>query len=135
MNKIIVIGNLGREPEMQYTTTGQQVTKFSIASNRRYTTNGEQRDETEWFNCSAWGHLAEIANQYLHKGQQVYIEGRLKSRTYTTQSGETRFSNDVSITELQMLGRQRDNNDQPNATSAAGYDNPDQMLEPDDLPF
>ena len=134
MNKIIVIGNLGREPEMQYTPAGQPVTKFSIASNRRYTTNGEQRDETEWFNCSAWGRLAEIANQYLHKGQQVYIEGRLKSRTYTTQSGETRFSNDVSITELQMLGKQRDNNDQPDATPA-GYDNPEQMLEPDDLPF
>ena len=146
MNKIIVIGNIGRDPEMKYTSAGQAVTNFSIASNRRYITNGEQRNETEWFNCSAWGRLAEIASQYLRKGQQVYVEGRLKSRSYTTQSGETRFSNDININELQMLGQNRDNSGQPapaqthasasaSASASAGYDTSDQMLEPDDLPF
>ena len=71
MNKITVIGNLGRDPEMRYTPSGQTVTSFSVASSRRYTTNGEQREETEWFNVSAWGRLAETCNQYLTKGQQV----------------------------------------------------------------
>ena len=105
MNKLILIGNLGRDPEMQYTPSGQAVTKFSVASNRKYTTgSGEQREETEWFNCSAWGKLAETCNQYLTKGQQIYVEGRLSSRQYQTQSGETRTSLDVSVTDIQFLG-------------------------------
>ena len=89
MNKIIVIGNLGRDPEMRYTPNGQAVTSFSIASSRKHTTAvGEQREETEWFSCQAWGKLAETCNQYLTKGQQVYVEGRLKSRTYQTQGSQ-----------------------------------------------
>jgi single-strand DNA-binding protein len=91
---------------MRYTPSGQAVASFSVASNYRYkTASGEQREETEWFNCQAWGKLAEVCNQYLTKGQQVYIEGRLKSRTYQTQSGETRFSNDVMVNEFQFLGK------------------------------
>jgi single-strand DNA-binding protein len=106
MNKLIVIGNVGRDPEMKHTTSGQAITSFSVASNYRYkTASGEQREETEWFNCSAFGKLAEICNQYITKGQQVYIEGRLKSRTYQTQTGETRFSNDVTVNEFQFLGK------------------------------
>jgi len=105
MNKIIIIGHLGRDPEMRYTPEGQQVTTFSVASSRKYkTAAGEQREETEWFNVSAWGKLAEVCNQYLAKGKQVYVEGRLKTRTYQTQAGETRFSLDVSCTEIQFLG-------------------------------
>ena len=80
MNKIIVIGNLGREPEMRYTPGGQSVTSFSVASNRKYKTGaGEQREETEWFNVSAWRKLADLCNQYLFKSQQAYVEGRLTS--------------------------------------------------------
>jgi len=76
-----------------------------VASSRKYkTTAGEQREETEWFNCSAWGKLADVCNQYLTKGKQVYVEGRLKSRTYQTQAGETRFSIDVTCQEIQFLG-------------------------------
>jgi len=105
MNKLIVIGNLGRDPEMTYTPSGQAVTKFSVASNRKYTTGaGEQREETEWFNCSAWGKLAETCNQFLTRGQQVYVEGRLRSRQYQTQGGETRNSLDVTVQEIQFLG-------------------------------
>ena len=90
MNKIIVIGNLGRDPEMKYTPNGQGVTSFSVASSRKYTTSsGEQREETEWFNCSAFGKLADTCNQYLIKGKQVYVEGRLSSRTYQTQKCAT----------------------------------------------
>ena len=106
MNKIIVIGNLGRDPEMRYTPNGQSVTSFSVASNRKYTTAaGEQREETEWFNVSAWGRHAELCNQYLTKGQQVYVEGRLHSRTYETRDGQTRFVNEINLTDVQFLSR------------------------------
>ena len=104
MNKILVIGNLGRDPEMRYTPNGQAVTSFSVATNRRYTTaDGESHDETEWFNVSAWGRLAETCNQYLSKGKKIYVEGRLRSRTYETRDGQTRFSNEISATDVRFL--------------------------------
>ena len=110
MNKIMVIGNLGRDPEMRYTPAGQAVTSFSIASNRKYkTASGEQREETEWFNVNAWGKMGELCNQYLTKGQQVYVEGRLQSRTWETQDGERRFGNSINLTDVQFLGRPQDN--------------------------
>ncbi len=135
MNKLIVIGNLGRDPEMQYTPSGQSVTKFSVASNRKYTTGaGEQREETEWFNCSAWGKLAETCNQYLTKGQQVYVEGRLSSRQYQIQSGETRTSLDVSVTDIQFLGQRPSGEGDAIAVGAeAGHYAPADDV--DDLPF
>ena len=106
MNKIIIIGNLGRDPEMRYSASGTPMTSFSIASNRRYTTAaGEQREETEWFNCTAFGRLADTCNQYLTRGQQVYVEGRLRSRQYDRRDGTPGFSLDVTLTEMQMLGR------------------------------
>ena len=113
MNKIIIIGNLGRDPEMRYSPSGQPMTSFSIASNRRYTTAaGEQREETEWFNCTAFGRLADVCNQYLTRGQQVYVEGRLRSRQYDRRDGTPGFSLDVNVTEMQMLGRRGDQPDE-----------------------
>lgn len=104
LNKILIIGNLGGDPEMRYTPNGDPVTSFSVATNRRYRTRaGEQREETEWFRVSAWGRLAEITNQYLSRGSRVYVEGRLSSRTYQTQSGETRVSLDINAQEIQFL--------------------------------
>ncbi len=101
MNKIIVIGNLGRDPEMKYTPSGQGVTSFSIASSRKSTTSsGEQREETEWFNCSAFGKLADTCNQYLTKGKQVYVEGRLSSRTYQTQGRCTQSAPSPALSEM-----------------------------------
>ena len=106
MNKIIVIGNLGRDPEMRYTPNGQSVTSFSIASNRQYTTAaGESREETEWFNVSAWGRLGELCNQYLTKGRQVYVEGRLHSRSFEGRDGQRRFVNEINLTDVQFLGQ------------------------------
>lgn len=82
------------------------MTNFSIASNRRYTTAaGEQREETEWFNCTAFGRLADTCNQYLARGRQVYVEGRLRSRQYDRRDGTPGFSLDVNVTEVQFLGR------------------------------
>jgi single-strand DNA-binding protein len=105
LNKVIVIGHLGRDPEMRYTASGQSVTSFSVASSRRYTTSaGEQREETEWFTVNAWGRLAELCNQYLTKGRQVYVEGRLRSRSYEGRDGQTRFVNEINLTDVQFLG-------------------------------
>ncbi len=95
---------------MRYTANGQSITSFSVASNRRYrTADGEQREETEWFNVSAFGRLADICNQYLTRGRQVYVEGRLRSRSYTSQDGQSRYSLDIMLTEMQMLGGRGDN--------------------------
>ena len=106
MNKIIIIGNLGRDPEMRYSPSGNPMTSFSVATNRRYTTAaGEQREETEWFNCTAFRQLADLCNQYLTRGQQVYIEGRLRSRQYERRDGGPGFSLDVTVTDVQFLGR------------------------------
>ena len=105
MNKIIVIGNVGRDPEMRYTPNGQSVTSFSVASNRRYrAADGEQREETEWFNVSTFGRLADICNQYLTRGRQVYVEGRLRGRVYTDRDGNPRYSLEVTANEVQFLG-------------------------------
>ena len=100
MHRITVIGRLGRDPEMRYTLTGQAVTSFSLASDNKR--NGE--NNTEWFNCSAWGKLADICNQYLTKGSQVYVEGPLTKREYETKDGEKRSSLEVNVNNLQMLG-------------------------------
>ena len=144
MNKIIVIGNLGRDPEMRYTPNGQSVTSFSIASSRRYTTSaGEQREETEWFNVSAWGRHAELCNQYLTKGRQVYVEGRLHSRTYETRDGQTRFVNEINLTDVQFLrggseqgGSEQGGDESGYAPRPAGMsEEAPPMDDVDDLPF
>ena len=138
MNKIIVIGNLGRDPEMRYTPSGQSVASFSVASNRRYTTaSGEQREETDWFNVSAWGKLAELCNQYLTKGRQVYVEGRLRLRSYEGRDGQTRFVNEITLTDVQFLGGGTGTRDEaaPYETEPAMGDAGPGTDDIDDLPF
>jgi single-strand DNA-binding protein len=104
MNKIILIGHLGRDPELQVTPDGTPVTKFSIAVNRySKTSSGERREETDWYNISAWRGLAETCEKYLHKGSKVYIEGRLAPRKYADRNGVQQTSLDVTMTEMQML--------------------------------
>jgi single-strand DNA-binding protein len=106
LNKILLIGNLGRDPELNVTSDGSPVTKFSLAVNRRYKgTNGEQKEETEWFNIVAWRQLAEICERYLRKGSKVYIEGRLTQRKYTDREGVQRTSVEVIASDMKMLDR------------------------------
>ena len=89
---------------MRYTPNGNPVTSFTVATNRRYkTADGEDKDETEWFRVSAWNRLAENTNQFLQRGSKVYVEGRLSSRTYVSNDGETRVSLDVNATEVRFL--------------------------------
>jgi len=105
LNKIMIIGHLGRDPEMRYTASGRPVTSFSVATSRNWTTaDGERRSETEWFNIVAWGSLAEICNQYLKKGKQVYVEGRLQTRRWEDEEGNKRSSVEVVAREMIMLG-------------------------------
>ena len=104
MNKILINGNLGSDPEMRYTPNGNPVTSFTVATNRRYkASDGENREETEWFRISAWNRLAETCNQYLQRGSKVYVEGRLSSRTYVGNDGETRVSLDVNASEVRFI--------------------------------
>src|ERR1700692_3188450 len=96
LNKIMLIGNLGRDPEMNYTPSGVAVTKFSLAVSRNIkASTGEKREETEWFNIVAWRQLAETCNTYLRKGSKVYIEGRLSQRKYTDKNNVERTSLEV----------------------------------------
>lgn len=105
LNKVMLIGNLGRDPEMRYTPSGKPVTSFSIASSRSWvSSDGERREETEWFNIVAWGTLAEICNQHLSKGQQVYVEGRLQTRSWEDDNGQRHFRTEVVANEMIILG-------------------------------
>jgi single-strand DNA-binding protein len=115
LNKVMIIGPLGRDPEMRYTPSGRPVTTFSVATSRNWnTSDGEKRTETEWFNVVAWSSLAEICNQYLVKGQQVYIEGRLQSRNWEDESGKRHSSVEIVANEMIMLGDRKSGNDTPN---------------------
>lgn len=112
LNKVMIIGHLGRDPEMRYTPSGRPVTSFSVATSRSWNTaEGERRTETEWFNVVAWGSLAEICNQYLKKGHQVYVEGRLQTRRWEDEEGNKRSATEVVAREMIMLTEKRDKPD------------------------
>jgi len=101
----MVIGNLGRDPEIRYTPSGRPVTSFNVVTTRTWTAyDGERKEETEWFNVVAWGPLAEICNQHLAKGQQVYIEGRLQTRGWEDDEGKRHYRTEVVAQEMIILG-------------------------------
>jgi single-strand DNA-binding protein len=109
LNKVMIIGRLGRDPEMRYTPSGKPVTTFSVATNRSWNTSeGERRTETEWFNVVAWGNLAEICNEYLAKNRLVYIEGRLQTRHWDDAEGTKHTSVEIVANEMIMLEERRD---------------------------
>ena|SRR5258708_976257 len=104
LNKIMLIGNLGKDPDLQVTSDGTPFTRFSLAVNRTYKTpTGEKKEETEWFNIIAWRQLAELCEQYLHKGSKAYIEGRLTQRKYTDKDGIQRTAVDVIASGVEFL--------------------------------
>lgn len=109
LNKVMIIGRLGRDPEMRYTPSGRPVTTYSVATSRSWNTaEGERRTETEWFNVVAWGSLAEICKQYLSKGLLVYVEGRLQTRHYEDAEGQKKTSTEIIASEMIMLSERRD---------------------------
>ena len=106
LNKIMIIGNIGNEPEMRFTPNGNPVTSFRVATNRVYTTlEGERKEETEWFAVVAWGKLAEQCNQFLTKGRRVYAEGRLHTRTWESQDGQRHYRAEVVANRVLFLDR------------------------------
>ena len=147
LNKVMLIGNLGKDPEMKYTPSGMPVTTFSVAVRRNWRTpEGENREETEWFRVVAWQKLAETCNEYLRKGSKVYIEGRLQTRKWTDQQGQERTMTEVVANEMVMLdsrasdgsgggGYQRGGGGGGGGNAGGGgrYDEPD--ISDDDIPF
>jgi len=141
VNKVILIGNLGSDPTVRFTQGGTAVANFNIATTERFNNrNGEREERTEWHRIVAWGKLAEICQQYLKKGKQVYIEGRLQTRQWEDQQGQKKYTTEIVASNMQMLGRAGDTMDVPS------QDDNDYSPEPqgaprggggddDDLPF
>lgn len=109
LNKVMLIGNLTRDPELRYTPSGAAVASFSIATNRSWRKeDGSQQEETEFHNIVAWSKLGEICAQYLTKGKKVYVEGRLQTRKWTTQDGQEKQKTEIVIEDMMMLGDKRE---------------------------
>ncbi len=103
LNKVMIIGNLGADPEMKYTADGHAVTTFRVAASRHWTKDGERQEETEWFSIVTWRKLAEICSEHLQKGRRVYVEGRLQTRKWDSPDGGVRFRTEVIANEVQFL--------------------------------
>ena len=132
LNKVMIIGNVGTEPEMRFTPNGNPVTSFSVATNRVYTTpEGERKEETEWFNVVAWNRLAENCNQFLAKGRRVYAEGRLHTRTWEGQDGQKRSRTEIIANRVIFLDRREAASSPEEAVEETGVGE----LEPEDIPF
>lgn len=127
LNKVMIIGRLGRDPEMRYTPSGRPVTTFSVATSRSWnTSDGERRTETEWFNVVAWSSLAEICKEYLKKGHQVYVEGRLQTRYWDDNEGNKHSSVEIVASEMIILSERRE--------SQNAAEEPE-TIEEDEFPF
>ena len=148
INKVILVGNLGAEPETRYTASGSAITNIRIATTEawRDKTSGEQQERTEWHRVVFFNRLAEIAGEYLHKGSQVYVEGTLRTRKWQDQSGQDRYTTEVVANEMQMLGgRGGENQERPSGgggfrdnqqSGQRGSDMPaDDGFAEDDIPF
>ena len=131
LNKVMVIGNLGKDPEMRFTANGTPITSFSIAVNRTTTIGGERKEETEWFNVVAWSKLAETCNQFLGKGRRVYVEGRLQTRSWDGQDGQKHYRTEIVANDVLFLDRQTGG--LPGSMEDSISE--EQDLEPEDLPF
>ncbi|MFZ4524528.1 MAG: single-stranded DNA-binding protein [Chlorobium sp.] len=155
LNKVMLIGHLGNDPELRTTTSGQSVANFTLATNESFKdSSGNLQERTEWHRIITWGKLAEICNQYLKKGQQVYVEGRLQTRSWDdAKSGEKRYTTEIVCSDMQMLGGKREQGGGQNGNegNSQGYSHPENSSTPlpqtasptvamleqekDDLPF
>jgi len=144
VNKVILIGHLGGDPTVRFTQGGTAVANFNIATTERFNNrNGEREERTEWHRVVAWGKLAEICQQYLKKGKQVYIEGRLQTRQWEDQQGQKKYTTEIVANNMQMLGRAGDVADVPSQDNDNNYAPEPQgasrggggPADDDDLPF
>jgi single-strand DNA-binding protein len=128
LNKLMVIGNLGTDPEMRFTPNGNPVTSFRLATTRTYTApDGERRQETEWFTVVTWSKLAETCNQFLAKGRRAYVEGRLRTHTWEGQDGQRRFRSEILANRVIFLDRP--------GVAPLPEEGGEEEIEPEDLPF
>lgn len=135
LNKVMLIGNVGKDPEMRYTANGKAVTTFTIACNRTFNSpDGERREETDWFDVVTWEKLAEQCSQFLQKGRQAYVEGRLQTRSWEGQDGQKRYRTEVVAQTVLFLGSGGGGGGAARAErfEDAGAGPP---VDPDDLPF
>jgi single-strand DNA-binding protein len=144
VNKVILLGNLGADPELRYTPSGRGVVNFNIATSRTWNNkDGEKQEETEWHRIVAWDKLAEICGEYLKKGSQVYIEGRLQTRSWEDKNGIKRYTTEAVAMDMRMLGSRQDagssgssGSSKPSGTSSPPPDDlPSTFEADDDLPF
>jgi single-strand DNA-binding protein len=138
VNRVILVGRLGRDPEMRHTTSGTAVTNFSMATNEKWKNSaGEPQERTEWHKVVTWSKLAEISNQYLTKGQLVFIEGRIQTREWDDRDGNKRQTTEIVASDMKMLGGGR--GDEHPATEAVGVAESgpamDSGVTEDDIPF
>ena len=148
VNKAILIGNLGKDPEIRSTTSGQRVANFSLATSRSWTgQDGQRQEKTEWHSIVVWGKLVDICEKYLQKGKQLYIEGRIETRSWQDKEGQTKYKTEIVCDQMTMLGRA--GTGERNGGEGGGYEAPrggggaprDESFEPagaapdDDLPF
>lgn len=142
LNKVMIIGNVGGDPEMRFTPGGHPVTSFGVATNWVFTTpEGERKQETEWFNVVTWNRLAEQCNQFLNKGRLVYVEGRLRTRSWEGQDGQKHYRTEVVANRVTFLDRQAaaSSTEEPPADEKPSDAKIDEAgsgdLEPEDIPF
>ncbi|TNE53391.1 MAG: single-stranded DNA-binding protein [Bacteroidetes bacterium] len=143
VNKVILIGNLGKDPEIRKLENGTTVANFPIATSESYTdrTTGERREITDWHNIVVWRGLAEVVEKYVHKGTKVYIEGKLKTRNWTDKDGNSRYTTEVVADEMTILSRKEDGQASSTGYSTEGTPSPPPPVqdlmndEEDDLPF
>ena len=136
MNKILIIGNLGSDPEMRYTPSGNAVTSFRIATSRSYTAqDNERKQETEWFTVVTWNQLAESVNQYLSKGRRAYVEGRLHGHSFQGNDGQMRFRNEIVANRVLFLDRPSGEQNYEETSTAPAVDFEPVAAGADDLPF
>jgi len=124
LNKVMVLGNLGKDPEVRYTQAGQAVASFSLATSERFKNkqSGEWEEKTEWHRVTLWGKQAEVAGEYLAKGKTVFIEGRLQTRKWTDQSGAEKYTTEIVGERMQMLGTKGDGGSRQEAGSGSGFE-------------
>ena len=136
VNKVILIGNLGRDPEVRFTAGGTPVANFTMATTERWNDpNGEKKERTEWHRIVVWGKQAEVAGEYLRKGRPVYIEGSLQTREWTDRDGNKRYTTEVRAQRLQLLGRPDDRQAVSAPSGADEVAEPGAPFGEDDIPF
>jgi single-strand DNA-binding protein len=136
VSKIVIIGNVGRDPELRMTSNGRPVCEFSVAVNRvtGRADGGDRQEQTDWYRVSCWANLAERAQQVVTKGRQVYVEGRFSPRTYTDREGKERMSLDINANDFQILGPRPDRGQDDAAPQPRGTES-DKSFDPDEIPF